>query len=107
MMDLTLAIAASPDALLADPPLQWGSRYDGLVAIAKIGDKAVAGISGPWSAKYALTWWGRPQAACRMELFDTLEAAKREVEDWADRMSRSHSAPLAAANPPSRAMLHA
>jgi len=66
--------------------LQWQSRYDGLVAIATIDGKAVAGISGPWSGKYALTWWERPMPARELELHDTLGSAQREVEEWALRM---------------------
>ena len=66
--------------------LEWRTRYDGIVAVAHIGDKAVAGISGPWSGKFALTWWERPLPARQLELFDTLEDAKYEVEAWATRM---------------------
>ncbi len=68
------------------PALVWRSRYDGLVSIAQIGDKAVAGISGPWSGKFALTWWERPLPQRQLELFDSLADAKREVEHWARRM---------------------
>lgn len=77
--------------------LQWRSRYDGLVAIAHIGDKAVAGISGPWSGQFALTWWERPLPARQLELYGSLDAAKREVEDWAQRM-RGGAFPIAAAD---------
>ena len=66
--------------------LEWGSRYGGLVTIALLDGKAVAGISGPWSGKFALTWWERPLPARQLELFDTLEDAKHEVEAWATRM---------------------
>ncbi len=93
MMDSVPVRAASPGYCDIAQPLEWRSRYDGLVAIAQIGDKAVAGISGPWSGKYALTWWERPLPARQLELYDTLEAAKREVEDWADRMSHAHALP--------------
>lgn len=75
--------------------LQWRSRYDGLVAIAYIDGKAVAGISGPWSGKYALTWWERPMPARELELHDSLGAAQREVEEWALRMhSEGYVLPL-------------
>jgi hypothetical protein len=93
MMDSAPVRAATPGYCDIAQPLEWRSRYDGLVAIAQIGDKAVAGISGPWSGKYALTWWERPLPARQLELYDTLEAAKREVEDWADRMSHAHALP--------------
>jgi hypothetical protein len=69
-----------------DGMIQWHSRYDGLVTIAQLGDKAVAGISGPWSGQYALTWWDRPLSTRHLELFDSLDDAKREVEEWARRM---------------------
>lgn len=69
-----------------DGIIQWRSRYDGLVVIAQLHDKAVAGISGPWSGQYALTWWDRPLPTRQLELFDSLEDAKREVENWALRM---------------------
>ncbi|MET0226506.1 MAG: hypothetical protein ABW187_08710 [Dokdonella sp.] len=75
--------------------LEWRTRYDGIVAVAHIGDKAVAGISGPWSGKYALTWWERPLPARQLELFDTLDDAKREVEEWATRMSSGLPASVA------------
>jgi hypothetical protein len=66
--------------------IEWRSRYNGLVSIAQIGGKAVAGISGPWSGKFALTWWERPLPARQLELFDSMDDAKREVELWAQRM---------------------
>jgi len=75
--------------------LQWRSRYDGLVSVAYIDGKAVAGISGPWSGKYALTWWERPMPARELELHDSLGSAQREVEEWALRMhSGGYSLPL-------------
>ena len=58
MMDTVPVRAAPPGYCDIAQPLEWRSRYDGLVAIAQIGDKAVAGISGPWSGKYALTTGG-------------------------------------------------
>lgn len=67
--------------------VQWRSRYDGLVTIAELGGKAVAGISGPWSGQYALTWWDRPLPTRSLDLFGSLDEAKREVEGWARRMS--------------------
>ena len=72
-----LAIMDSFEPLGGDAPaaatpatrsLQWRSRYDGLVSVAYIDGKAVAGISGPWSGKYALTWWERPMPARELEL---------------------------------------
>ena len=67
----------------------WRSRYNGFVAIAYLDDKAIAGISGPWSEKFALTWWDRPLPA--LELFDSLEEATRKVESWALRVSNGYA----------------
>ncbi len=66
--------------------IKWRSRYGGLVEIAYLEDKAVAGISGPWDGKFALTWWDRPMPARQLELYDSLEDARFEVEAWALRM---------------------
>ncbi|MEO6690159.1 MAG: hypothetical protein ABIS07_02345 [Dokdonella sp.] len=74
--------------------IEWRTRYDGLVSIAQVEGKAVAGISGPWSGKFALTWWDRPLPARQLELYDSMDEAKREVELWAERMrTGSYSAP--------------
>ena len=83
-----------------DGMIQWRSRYDGLVVIAQIGDKAVAGISGPWSGQYALTWWDRPLPTRQLELFDSLDDAKREVENWALRMRTGNYSTAAPSLPP-------
>jgi hypothetical protein len=74
--------------------VEWRTRYDGIVAVAHINDRAVAGISGPWSGKFALTWWERPLPARQLELFDSLEDAKREVETWALRMRSGYPSGL-------------
>jgi hypothetical protein len=89
----------TPSVTTTDVPsrrfLQWRSRYDGLVSVAYIDGKAVAGISGPWSGKYALTWWERPMPARELELHDSLGSAQREVEEWALRMhSGNYALPL-------------
>lgn len=74
--------------------IEWRTRYDGLVSIAQVEGKAVAGISGPWSGKFALTWWDRPLPARQLELYDSMDEAKREVELWAERMrTGGYSAP--------------
>lgn len=75
--------------------IEWRGQYDGLVSVAYIGGKAVAGISGPWSGKFALTWWDRPLPARQLELFDSMEQAQGEVEQWAMRMhTGGYSVPL-------------
>ena len=58
----------------------WQSRYEGCVAVAYVNGRAIAGISGPWSDKYALTCWERPTPGGQLELFDSLDDAKRAVE---------------------------
>ena len=83
----------------------WRNRYDGVVAIAWIGDRQVAGISGPWSGKFALTWWDRPGPFRQLELFDTLDQAQAAVEAWALRMHYGLSMMRPAAAPHSRAAL--
>jgi hypothetical protein len=89
-----LAIMDSFNELCSDPvppaslegSLEWRARYEGLVSVAYVAGKAVAGISGPWSGKFALTWWERPLPARQLELFDSMGDAQREVEHWAMRM---------------------
>lgn len=68
----------------------WQSRYAGCVALAYVNGNAIAGISGPWSGKYALTCWERPMPVGRLELFDSLEAAKREVEHRTEHTRSGH-----------------
>ena len=71
----------------ADDLIEWRQRYDGVLVVAYLDGKAVAGISGPWPvSQYALTWWDRPVPARQLELFDSMEAAQRRVEEWAWRM---------------------
>lgn len=87
-----------PDDSPQATTLVWQHRYSGVVEIARIGERKVAGISGPWSGKYALTWWDRPLPARQLELYDTLEEARTEVEAWALRMQYGLS-PAPAAGP--------
>jgi hypothetical protein len=70
-----------------DELIEWRQRYDGVLMVAYLDGKAVAGVSGPWPVnQYALTWWDRPMPARQLELFDSLETAKQRVEEWAWRM---------------------
>lgn len=85
--------AAHTDALI------WSNRYQGLVSIACFRGKQVAGISGPWSGKFALTWWDRPLPQRQLELFDSRDQARREVEAWAQRMDRGQTFVPAAHTP--------
>jgi hypothetical protein len=71
----------------SDELIDWRQRYEGVLMVAYLDGKAVAGISGPWPVnQYALTWWDRPMPARQLELFDSLAAAQRRVEEWAGRM---------------------
>ena len=71
----------------ADDLIDWQQRYDGVLVVAYLDGKAVAGISGPWPvSQYALTWWDRPVPSRQLELFDSMEAAQKRVEEWAWRM---------------------
>lgn len=59
----------------------WQQRYEGIAHVAYSGGKAIAGVSGPWSDRYVLIWWDeRPAASNPLELFETIEAARRAVE---------------------------
>ena len=71
----------------SDELIDWRQRYEGVLMVAYLDGKAVAGISGPWPVnQYALTWWDRPMPARQLELFDSLAAAQHRVEEWAGRM---------------------
>jgi hypothetical protein len=71
----------------SDDLIDWRQRYEGVLMVAYLDGKAVAGISGPWPVnQYALTWWDRPMPARQLELFDSLAAAQARVEEWALRM---------------------
>lgn len=85
--------------------IQWRTRYDGLVTIAELGGKAVAGISGPWSGQYALTWWDRPLPTRSLDLFDSLDEAKTTVEDWAQRMRTGNYSRPGSIIPPARTQI--
>ena len=57
----------------------WQERYEGIAIVAYRGGKAIAGISGPWSNRYVLTWW-QPNPEGQLQIFDTLDAARQAVE---------------------------
>lgn len=61
----------------------WQQHYEGVSHVAYRGGKAIAGVSGPWSDRYALIWWDRPLAPCPLELFATLDEAMGAVERYA------------------------
>jgi hypothetical protein len=59
----------------------WQQHYEGISHVAYRCGKAIAGVSGPWSDRYVLIWWDeRPTGSHPLELFETMEAAKRAVE---------------------------
>jgi hypothetical protein len=92
-----LAEPGMPDAERID----WRQRYEGVLMVAYLDGKAVAGISGPWPVnQYALTWWDRPVPARQLELFDSFEAAQQRVEEWAFRMRTIGLADRPSANDP-------
>lgn len=94
--------ATEPELPASTPQVvTWRDQYAGVFAVATIGERRVAGISGPWSGKFALTWWDRPLPQRQLELFDSLEAAREAVEAWASRIQ--HGAPTAAASTRARA----
>jgi len=71
----------------ADDLIEWQQRYEGVLVVAYLDGKAVAGISGPWPGnQYALTWWDRPVPARQLELFSSLAEAQKRVEEWAWRL---------------------
>ncbi len=62
--------------------LDWESRYDGRLVVARIDGVAWAGISGPWpDGHYALTWWPAAAggAASGMEFYSSMEAARNRI----------------------------
>jgi hypothetical protein len=61
--------------------ITWRQRYAGISHVAYRDGKAIAGVSGPWSDRYVLIWWGEPTISNPLELFETAEAAKRVVEE--------------------------
>lgn len=63
--------------------LVWQRHYEGISHVAYRGGKAIAGVSGPWSDRYALIWWDRPLAPHPLQLFVTLDEAMRAVEQYA------------------------
>lgn len=90
----------APDGPATNPPpgqLLWRRRYDGIAMVAWLDGQAIAGISGPWDGKFALTWWARPLPARILELHDTRSAAMAAVEGWAGRLQER--APLSGIAP--------
>jgi hypothetical protein len=69
----------TPHAARRSSRVIWQERYEGIAVVAYQRGKAIAGISGPWSNRYALTWWQfNPDG--QFEIFDTLQDAMHAVE---------------------------
>ena len=79
----SLAQHGDMDGVSCQDTLVWHTRYDGLVHIARVGGRQVAGVSGPWSGRFALTWWHQPPPQRQLQLFESRHAARCEVEVWA------------------------
>jgi len=77
----------------------WQERYEGIAVVAYRGGKAIAGISGPWSNRYVLTWW-QPNPVGQLEIFDTLEAARAAVEARCQSMAPTRSVQIPALRMP-------
>jgi len=69
----------APHAARKPSPVVWQERYEGIAVVAYQGGKAIAGISGPWSNRFALTWW-QVNPDGQFEIFDTLAEAMQAVE---------------------------
>ncbi len=80
MKTLANTAAAILNAPQSARTVLWQERYDGLAVTAYVAGQAVAGISGPWDGRFALTRWDRPISLRRLELFLSLDEAKRAVE---------------------------
>ena len=78
----------------------WQQRYDGIATVAYQGGKAIACISGPWSDRYALTWWVHQPSSPQLELFDSVEAARQAVmKVTGQEVSGRSSDPVSSAPP--------
>lgn len=81
--------------------LEWKVHYRGVLRVACLGGVPLAGLSGPWpGGQYALIWWGRKVPDREAEVFDSIEAAQRRVEEWVDDFTEERRALRRAANDP-------
>ena len=58
----------------------WRPHTEGFATIAYRDGHAIAGISGPWSGQYVLIWWQPAQPIRQVEVFDSLDDARRAVD---------------------------
>lgn len=64
------------------PSLVWCSTSAGVMLVARLNGRDVAGISGPWGGRYVLTWWGGISSNHPFEIFDSREDARAAVESF-------------------------
>ncbi len=81
---LALSLPSSDPALPREPrrrsgAVVWRPHTEGFATIAYRDGHAIAGISGPWSGQYVLIWWQPAQAIRPVEVFDSLDDARRAV----------------------------
>ena len=57
----------------------WRPHTEGFATIAYRDGRAIAGISGPWSNQYVLIWWQPAEPIRQVEVFDSLDEARRAV----------------------------
>lgn len=82
---LVMSLPSHEPALPREPQrrrrgvIVWQPHYEGFATIAYRDGRAIAGISGPWSNQYVLIWWRPAQAIREVEVFDSLDEAKRAV----------------------------
>ena len=57
----------------------WRPHTEGFATIAYRDGRAIAGISGPWSNQYVLIWWQPAEPIHQVEVFDSLDEARRAV----------------------------
>ena len=80
---LALSLPPSDHALPSEPrrrrgtAIVWRPHTEGFATIAYRDGRAIAGISGPWSNQYVLIWWQPAQPIHEVQVFDSLDEARR------------------------------
>jgi hypothetical protein len=83
---LALSLPPSDHALPSEPrrrrgtAIVWRPHTEGFATIAYRDGRAIAGISGPWSNQYVLIWWQPAQPIHEVQVFDSLDEARRAVD---------------------------
>jgi hypothetical protein len=68
----------------------WQAHTEGFATIAYRDGRAIAGISGPWSQQYVLIWWQPTRPISEVQVFDSLDEAKRAVALGSTPQAPSH-----------------